>query len=719
MRYGWLWIFVSFSFSALNASAQDAESFIEYTVKKGDTCTGIAKEVYGSGQLCYKMISKYNKMSKKFVIIPGQTLRLPSRQELGVKDPDPDAILSAKKGQVQARSPSTESWKDAARGASLWKLWRVNSGEKSSAEVSFTRIKGRLEMRENTLVIIYGPQNSKTQTSTSSRASLERGTLRSRLGELSGADKPELIVETPAAQATINAQGQTIFDVEQNGTTRVANLDSKGVSLEGRDAPSASPKKKPRKRKRFVLPENTGSKVEPGKDPTPPKPLPAAPTWKSKGPMRILTLGGKNAATIVWAPQADAAQYRVELANKPDGTEVLDSFKLQSSFNQVVLENLPVQSYWARVSTIDADRFEGRPSGSLELVVTKVDPKPPQGLRVAKADAGVVYVGSRFEIPGLRCRLDEAQAPAASLELTQAGPQTLSCVDDKDNASTLNVQVEPIKVSGLEKPLNLKPGEQATLTFKTEPATDALTISPPQGVTLISQTQRPDGSWELVLAAAPDAPAGAQQLKLSLPQSSTQGQQELTLAQAPIEVGQSLRTEPSPSTPTRAPFMRLGVFGQGSALYNEPLELDGEALGLGLGLGLRADLLLSSQAWVGFDAGLGQTGFELQARRAQHFNFSLYGAWQITQTSLAPFLRFGVGGNILRYNTGYDNTTRGFDAGARQTRALFPIEAGLGLRLALGEYMSVRADFVEHLDPWSEQGLGLYSSAMLGLSVTY
>lgn len=717
MRYGWMWIFVSCSFSALSVSAQEApQGFIEYTVKKGDTCTGIAKEVYGSGQLCYKMISKFNKMNKKFVIIPGQTLRLPSREELGVKDPDPDAILSAKKGKVQARPPTTESWKDASRGESLWKLWRVNSGERSSAEVSFTRIQGRLEMRENTLVIIYGPQNSKTQAATSSRASLERGTLRSRLGELSGSDKPELVVETPAAEATINAQGQTIFDVEQNGTTRVANLDSKGVSLEGRDAPSPKPKKKPKPRKRIALPENMGSKVEPGKDPTPPKPLPPAPAWTTQGPLRVLTLGGKNAATIIWAPTTEAAQYRVELANKPDGTEVLDSFKLQSSFNQVVLENLPLQSYWARVSSIDADRFEGRPSGALELIVTKVEPKAPQGLRVTQDDPGAVYVGSRFEIPGLRCRLDESQDHVASLALNQPGPQTLSCVDEKGNASTLNVQVEPIKVSGLEQPLNLTPGQQTTLNLKTEPATDALTVSPPEGVTLVSQTQRPDGTWELVLAAAKDAPAGARQLKLSLPQ---QGQQELTLAQAPLEVGQQLAIAPAPLQPTREAFMRLGVFGQGSALYNEPLELDGEALGLGLGLGLRADLLLSQQVWVGLDAGLGQTGFELQARRAQHFNFSLYGAWQITQTALAPFLRFGVGGNILRYNTGYDNTTRGFDVGQRQTRALFPLEAGLGLRLELGEYMSVRADFVEHLDPWSEQGLGLYSSAMLGLSVTY
>lgn len=719
-------------FPALGQAQQaEPERFIEYTVKKGDTCTGIAKQVYGSGKLCYKMISKYNKMDRKFVIVPGQTLRLPTKEDLGVKDPDPDAVLSAKKGNVQARSPSTDKWKDATRGESLWRLWRVNSGERSSAEVSFTRIEGKLELRQNTLVIIYGPKDSKVEAPQASRAILERGALRSRLAELGGEQsskaKPALVVETPAAAATLKAQGQTLFDVDKDGTTRVANLDNADVSLEGQDGfsvPTAEdekpkPKPKRRKRKAIALPKNTGSKVEPGKDPSPPKPLPAPPVWEGASPLKILSLNGKSAAIVGWSAQADAAQYRVELANKDNGAEVLDAFTIDAKFKQVTLENLPTQSYYARVSTIDADKFEGLPSAPLKIEVINVEPKAPEGLRVAQGQqVAPVYVGSTFEVPGLKCDTSpEARDAQASLTLSAPGPQTVYCVDEQGHTSALALEVQPIKVTGLNQPLTLKPSQTATLTFTTSPPTQEISLMPPQGVKVISQNQRPDGTWEVTLQAAPEGFEPGP-FKVGL---STGAAQPLALGELMVSAQQAdaVAQPMAPAQDDEPVTLRFGAIGATDALYNKALSLDGAELGQGFAVGLRADYLLQERVWLGLDTTLGQTGMLEQARRAQTFAASLYGAWQITDSVLAPYLRLGVGAQLWRYNTGYSNADRSFDPDARQSSVRVPVEAGLGLRLELGKYMSLSADFVEHVQPWGLDSLGLSSSARLGLMVHY
>ena len=149
-------------------------------------------------------------------------------------------------------------------GQGLWRRWRVNSGQRSSAQLWFLRERARLEMRENTLVVIYGPTTERA--STGRHAVLERGALTARLGELSGGARAT--VETPSA-VTSSSGGDSLIHLLEGDTTLVSNYSGEGVEVTGR-TPS---------KKTVAVPQGMGTRVERGKSPTKPRPLPEPPAW--------------------------------------------------------------------------------------------------------------------------------------------------------------------------------------------------------------------------------------------------------------------------------------------------------------------------------------------------------------------------------------------------------------------------------------------------------
>jgi len=104
---------------------------------------------------------------------------------------EPDATLAAARRRVEARGPRAERWSGARVGQPLEGGWQVATHDASSATLAF-RDESVLEMREHTLVVIYGGSRRLARR-TDARATLERGALRSRLSELAGI----VDVETP------------------------------------------------------------------------------------------------------------------------------------------------------------------------------------------------------------------------------------------------------------------------------------------------------------------------------------------------------------------------------------------------------------------------------------------------------------------------------------------------------------------------------------------
>ena len=126
----------------------DVETY-EYTVQEGDTCAAIAGRAFGNRRR-YDIIHLYNPNMgpPPHSLEPGSTLTLP-------RNTGPDARVTAVRREVQARQPSDTDWRSASRGLGLFRGWRVNTLEESTAELTF-QDDSRVHMRENTLVIIYG-----------------------------------------------------------------------------------------------------------------------------------------------------------------------------------------------------------------------------------------------------------------------------------------------------------------------------------------------------------------------------------------------------------------------------------------------------------------------------------------------------------------------------------------------------------------------------------
>ena len=456
------------------ASSDVAEPTFTYVVRAGDTCNKIGKRVYGDGER-YDLIHKYNALGPlPHRLVKGQQLRLP------VLQPTPDAKLTGAAGPVRARPPETEAWREAARGLPLFRLWRVNSQDRASAEITF-RDESRVYLRENTVVIIYGDTGAKARRDTQD-AVLERGTLKTRLGELAGEGGFQL--ETPSAAAGVG-RGAVVFEVDDTGATRVSNLEGDAVSVAGKlgalasagaaagaggagagagagAAPARPPKLK--KTKPVAVASGMGVAVEPGKAPSAPRALPAAPAWTDAADVAAVLLGG-TPVTLSWQPVAVAARYRVELSRDPAGADIETRVEVPADVTSFEAQGLPEGSHWVRVSTVDADRFESPPSPARRLTLGLARALPPRGLAGDAALAAANVVGGTVLAPaGFRCGPADGSVPAASAVLLRSpGELALRCETAAGVAAGgFAIDVAPLTVT-LPAPALVRAGASTTV----------------------------------------------------------------------------------------------------------------------------------------------------------------------------------------------------------------------------------------------------------------
>jgi hypothetical protein len=657
------------------------ERVIEYVVVKGDTCEGIARKLYGSPKFCYKMLSKYNKFDKKYKLEPGQVLRLATREEL---ENEPDAELAERRGAVEARKPDDQSWFKATLGEKLWSRWRVSTEQRASARIEFTEDQSSLDLRESTLVVIYGPDNSKVSARAGARAELERGTLRSRLGELSG--KPSTVtVETPAASASLSG-GQTIVSVEaKGGTTRVANHTGKKVEVSGRD-----PVKKKVSKKRVKLPPNTGSKVEPGKEPTPPRPLPSAPGWDASSPIIAMTWGDTGSAQIDWTSASQAANVRLELSEREDGTGLLDAQLVPGNLSRARLEGLPIGEYWVRLAAIDADGFEGIPGPARRLVVKLATP-----VWIGRAEGQPILPGQVLTLDGARCAIGDGE-PVQRLVMPRAGSFAVRCVEaDGAALPSLAVEVSPVAL------VSVTPGEQVVATsgqpveisFETEPALEQLAVVAPEGWRVASAPARDGARWSLTLVADEGASAGA--LQLVTGEGGEVGALPLAAQQAPGVVSR-------PDVIVSYPWSIQPMLSY-SALYNDGYKLGDVRLRRGWRSGLRLGRELGAGVSLELEGYAGRLLPESQLKRVTVAGGQLGALWRPLR-GLSPFVQVGSGVEL------------GFGDAEGM---LWTVSGGAGLLSPVTERLDFRLEVRQVVAPLGADGVGMYTSAGLGLSLRF
>lgn len=397
-------------------SVARAEETQVYVVQPGDSCLGIALRVLGDRA----GVATIHKLNPELGALPhhlavGSTLRLPARSEQG-----PDARLTRAAGEVKIRRPSEAIWDAAQRGMDLFRAYRIGAATRASAELTFAD-RGQLEMRERTIVVIYGPEKRLARQIVAT-AELERGTLASRLGELDGR---VVVVKTTAAEASL-AGGQAVLTSGDGGPSIVSNHGGKDVEIAS----------KARRTKKVAVRVGMGTRVV-GSRVEPPRPLPATPVFDNpSGPLIVEPTGS---AHITWRPVPRAARYHVTLA-------VGDARLPFDVDAPTVSLDLPLDPgrYQLVIAALDADGLESAPSSPLDIDVVAPTFTSPHGLRpgAGASTPRVVAVGTTVGAPdGMTCA-ESGKPGAASIVLGQPGTTVVRCSNAtgaQTNAITLSV----------------------------------------------------------------------------------------------------------------------------------------------------------------------------------------------------------------------------------------------------------------------------------------
>ncbi len=694
------------------ATATAPVETFEYTIKKGDSCAKISTEVYGSREH-YEVIHQYNRWlgaQMPHHLEPGQTLTLPKKLPPKL----PDAEVTAARRKVEARSADTSDWSSAAPGLDLYRGWRVNTHERSSAEITF-RDDSRIEMRESTLVIIYGSSRSKARRKTT-EAQLDRGSLRSRLGAYTGKSDRGVTVTTPSAVAEFEG-GNSLVTVDEGGTSRVANH-GKG---------KASVRSSGKRGRKVKVKSKMGSKVPKGKPPTKPKPLPPTPAWIDRGPTMFVAAADQG-GTIYgeWGAIAGAKSYRVEISQQADGRETIANQTTTADKHRFEMQQLPPGDYYVSVAAIDDDAFESPPSETRKLSVVPVylltpgaAPLPETGEAgdpATPAGPTPVLRGTRLDVPrGLRCAVDDAE-PSSEPVLSEPGEHTISCVTKDDKAVPgFRVSVVDVTVAPSAQASTAVRGETTTIEFSIDadvPLPRRVWIEAPEGFLVDSPTPSENGRWSVSVHADPGAASDAE-----LRVKADAGGEEVDLGPLNLTVEDASRTSVPTTTHVgpRGPerhMIEAGAYGgmilppSDHGLFQEayvpadqyePLRPVAGSLGLRLGY--------YPIRWVGLELenGIGPTRTRNTEERATMFMVRghVLGQlpWRVTPT-------LHVGGGVL-----------GVAATSVLGRDFNPtLHFGAGLKFFATRWAAVRLDVRDNVSSALEGGAAHAPEIILGVS---
>ena len=406
---------------ALWSSAAHAEPTTDYTVVEGDTCLGIAIGVLGDRAelaVLHRLNPQLGPMPH--TLAPGQILKLPATPQR------PDANVARTYNVVELRRAGVDVWSPAAVGAELFRAWRVGARERSNARVVFAD-RSAIEMRENTVVVIYGA-SSRTASVTPRRASLETGILRSRLSELDGRT---LDVDTVAGQVAV-AAGSAVVEVVASGRTLVSNHAGKPARIANKTGTTQ------------IVP-GMGADAERGKKPSPPRPLPPAPAWATVPALVTGWAATGASARATWTGAAAAVRYRIELATTSG--DVLAQLEVPATTTAIELHRIPAGAYRLAIASVDATGLEGISAltAPIEARLLSLAGEAPAAIPGIVDPAAVpaprsVPLGSMLATsPDLACTIADRRVFAT------AGPATIACTRG-DARAELAVVVEPVVV---------------------------------------------------------------------------------------------------------------------------------------------------------------------------------------------------------------------------------------------------------------------------------
>lgn len=522
---------------ALAPTAAHADDTTAYTVKAGDTCLGIAIGVLGDR----KELAAIHKLNPQLGptphdLVAGTVLKLPAKRRRA------DAKVARTHKTVEVRKANDDTWTKATVGNELFKAWRVGAREQASARLEFADTSA-IELRENTVVVIYGATAAATAPA---KATLETGGLRTRLGELDG---KVVEIETPSSVVDVGP-GSSVVEVDTTGTTRVSNHVGTSARLRGRVGGSTT------------IDAGYGADAPKGKRPSKARPLPPAPVWAQVPALAVgwRDIGASLHAT--WNAASGAAQYRLELVpDRGSGDEpAIIQLVVPSTITAVDLRGIPSGVYQLGISSIDATGLEGAAARSRTI----------RGATLAVAGSGVpasdldVVAGAPANAPRTLAVGDLLEVPAgvtctiAGRAVATAGTSAVACHVGSASAD-LAISTPPVDVAiASDAAGGVHVGDVSTMELAIMgplAATAKLVATSDDHVRVVSVTRTATGA-SLVLAGRT---AGQAQVRLALITSAG----EVPVGAITVDVEATVVRDASPTLvlPARQPRIWVSAFG--------------------------------------------------------------------------------------------------------------------------------------------------------------
>jgi LysM repeat protein len=389
-----------------SALAADAAPTI-YTVKAGDSCTSIARSFFGDARrvdLLHDANPQLGPQPHK--LKPGTELTLPPKVVDAPKGPD--ARLAFVRNKVEVFAPTE---KPGQANDPLYRGNRVSTLDASSANVLF-RDETELRLGEDTLIVILGDQNA-SASRVPGDTTLVTGNLRAQLGALAG--RTPRAIATPAGSVNLGA-GEAKIHIDDKKTTRLA-------VYKGTSSLTAQQKK-------IEVREGMGSKAEPGKPPTAPRPLPGAPTWRSVPDAILFTKAAGGDADLSAGYEAGegvvAAHFHVQLARDAAFNDLAFDTRVEATIDKLEVQALKPGAYFARVSAIDNDDFEGPFARPLAFTVA----------RLARRETAPHETEVLVEEAPLVCGLDNAPRTRNPIKIDRRTAHVIRCSLVANSSST-------------------------------------------------------------------------------------------------------------------------------------------------------------------------------------------------------------------------------------------------------------------------------------------
>lgn len=423
-----------------------------YRVAQGDTCASIAQRVYRDVRRTHLIHENNPSLGRPpHRLRPGMTLRLP---RAAPRRTEPDAILTETRNVVEIGAPAARR----ARGLDpLFRGTTVSTGSSSTAEVTFAD-ETQLRMSEQTTVVILGESNTRVRRlARAGDTTLVRGTLRAFLDDLSAPPTPAAAAaparppprrRAPARRARPlairTARGRVVLS---SGEAGLSAGEGGAVTLSVYRGQSRIQSG----RRSMLVREGFAVRAEEGRPMTQHR-LPLAPTWRDAPPPLRFSTGEDGRFEATWSPGVPSGgaeppavrEWHVQVARDPSFLTLQVDTHLDPADTRVVVPGLRAGTYYARVSAVDAERFEGpfAPVAAVRVVTPRLLPTPVayrslvglgEGLRCGLDGAPLASVSAALPVERrrahtLRCALeggDDAAAVETSLSATARAPLTL------------------------------------------------------------------------------------------------------------------------------------------------------------------------------------------------------------------------------------------------------------------------------------------------------